>query len=98
MKIGIRSMLLQLSLLEAGLLDAERRAAGLQALMQQNLNTQPSQEHPIQAEMDKFWGHAAEAATAAAAAALAEQQGIVERLNQLLPWQAPADRNGYSYI
>ena len=99
MQIGMKSILLQLSSLEAGLLDVERRAVGMRVLALQNLNIQPQKEHQFQAELDKLWGHATEAATAAAAAAIAEQQGVVERLNRLLPWQTPTDdQNGYSYI
>ncbi len=92
-------MLLQLSSLEHGLQDAERRAAGIRELALHNSNIQPEKKHLFEAELDKLWGHAAEAANAAATAAIAEQQGVVESLNRLLPWQTSTDgQNGYSYI
>jgi hypothetical protein len=89
-------MLQHLSALEAGLLDAERQVAGMRLLMQQRM--QPEKENLFQ--LDKLWGQAAtaaEAATAAAAAAMSEQQGVVQRLNQLLPWPTD-DHDGYRYI
>ncbi len=100
MKAGMKSLLLQLSAVEASLLDTEHRALNLRQLVMPMI--QPNKQHLLPAELDKLWGHAAEAATAAATTAIAEQQEVMQhlndRLNQLLPWQTPAEEDGYSYV
>ena len=98
MQVGIQNVLQQLSVVEASLIDAENRAVRMRQQVLQMIP--PNQQHLLQAELDKLWGQAADAAAVAAATAIAEQQEVIQHLHRLLPWQAQSDddQNGYSYI